>query len=957
MVDYSLWEVIENGNQPPATTVVKGVKTIIAPATAKENAQRRLELKAISTLLMSIPNEHRLKFNSIKDAKSLLQAIEKRRFLKNTRRKFSMNSNETIGFDKSKVECYNCHKRGHFPRECRAPRNQQNKNKESTRRTVPVETLASSALVSYDGLGGYDWSNQAKDEEFVNEPIVSLTTVKKPIVETSEAKASKDKPKFVRNNCGPPIIEDWISDSEYEDESRPKIEKKIIKPSFAKIEFAKSKQQVWKPKTKVIDRVSKHNRESITLKKFDYIDAQSRSKKWTKVAFDINALTNLMNYKPVVARNQSNGNACTKACDDAGFENIDFPDKVYKVEKALYGFHQVPRACYETLSMYLLEYGFHKGKIDKTLFIRRHEDDILLVQVYVDDIIFGSTKKELCNSFEKMIYEKFQMSSMGELTFFLGLQVKQKQDGIFISHNKYVVEILKKYGFSEVKNASTPIENYKPWLKDEDGKEVDVHMYRLMIGSLMYLTSSRPYIMFAVCACVRYQVNLKVSHHYVVKRIFRYLKGQPKFGLWYPKDSSFDLVAYTDTDYAGASLDRKSTTGGCQFLRSRLISWQCKKQTVIENSTSEAEYVAASSLCGQAVNEEMDDKLVMAATTASSLEAEKDSGNIAKTQSKATPNESSSEGTNSGGGARCQESMGDTIAKTSLKKRVKNLKKKQRLRTHKLKRLYKVGLSARVESSDDESLGEEDASKQGRISDDLNADEVITFVNDQEMSDADKDLQSEEVVVKQEDKGKAKKIEEPMKLKKKDQILFNEEVARKLQEEINEEERLAEEQQELNEEEKAKLFMKLLEKRRKFFAAKRTKKKRNRPPNKAQQRSLMCIYLKNMDGWKPKALKNKSFAKIQELFDKAMKRINTFVDFRTELVEESSKKVKAEITQEKSSKRARDELEQETAKKQNIVDDTKTTNLKQLVKIIPEKDIAIDAIPLAVKTPIVDWKI
>ncbi|GJW02251.1 hypothetical protein Tco_1561107, partial [Tanacetum coccineum] len=150
-----------------------------------------------------------------------------------------------------------------------------------------------------------------------------------------------------------------------------------------------------------------------------------------------------------------------------------------------------------------------------------------------------------------------------------------------------------------VKNASTPIETQRPLLKDENGEEVDVHMYRSMIGSLMYLTSSRPAIMFAVCACARYQVNLKVSHLHVVKNIFWYLKGQPKLGLWYPKNSPFDLVAYSDSDYAGASLDRKSTIGGCHFLRSILISWQCKKQTVVANSTTKAEYVAVSSCYGQ----------------------------------------------------------------------------------------------------------------------------------------------------------------------------------------------------------------------------------------------------------------------------------------------------------------------------------------------------------------------
>ncbi|GJS79192.1 putative ribonuclease H-like domain-containing protein [Tanacetum coccineum] len=145
-------------------------------------------------------------------------------------------------------------------------------------------------------------------------------------------------------------------------------------------------------------------------------------------------------------------------CQPPGFEDPDFPDRVYKVEKALYGLHQAPRAWYETLSTYLLDNGFQRGKIDKTLFIRRVKSDILLVQVYVDDIIFGSTKKSLCIEFEKMMHKKFQMSSMGELTFFLGLQVKQKEDGIFISQDKFMTEILKKFGFTNVKTTSTPME-------------------------------------------------------------------------------------------------------------------------------------------------------------------------------------------------------------------------------------------------------------------------------------------------------------------------------------------------------------------------------------------------------------------------------------------------------------------------------------------------------------------
>ncbi|GJS13726.1 putative ribonuclease H-like domain-containing protein [Tanacetum coccineum] len=236
-----------------------------------------------------------------------------------------------------------------------------------------------------------------------------------------------------------------------------------------------------------------------------------------------------------------------------GFKDHDHRDKVYKVVKALYGLHQAPRAWYETLANYLLSNGFKRGKIDQTLFIKKQKGDILLVQVYIDDIIFGSTNKELCTGFEKLIKDKFQMSSMGEVTFFLGLQ-----------------------------SASTLVDLEKPLVKDGDANDVDVHLYRSRIGSLMYLITSRPDIMFVVCACAKFQVTPKTSHLLAVKRIFRYLKGKATLGLWYSRDSLFELVAYTDSDYAGATQDRK-----------------CKKQTVVATSTTEAEYVAAASCCGQ----------------------------------------------------------------------------------------------------------------------------------------------------------------------------------------------------------------------------------------------------------------------------------------------------------------------------------------------------------------------
>nr|GFA23304.1 uncharacterized mitochondrial protein AtMg00810-like [Tanacetum cinerariifolium] len=239
----------------------------------------------------------------------------------------------------------------------------------------------------------------------------------------------------------------------------------------------------------------------------------------------------------------------------------------------MYGLHQAPRAWYGTLSKYLLKNGFQRGTIDQTLFIRRQREDFILVQVYVDDIIFGSSNPQLCREFKALMYEKFQMSALGD--------------------------ILKKFGFSDVRSSNTPMDKENPWGKDGTGKDVELHLYRSMIGSLMDLTVSRPDIMFAVCACARHQVTPKECHLHAVKRIFPYLKGHPKLGLWYPKASPFDLVAYSDSDYGGASQDRKSTTEGIQFLGRRLISWQCKKQTIVATSTTEAEYVAAASCCGQ----------------------------------------------------------------------------------------------------------------------------------------------------------------------------------------------------------------------------------------------------------------------------------------------------------------------------------------------------------------------
>ncbi|KAI3727550.1 hypothetical protein L6452_16166 [Arctium lappa] len=245
-----------------------------------------------------------------------------------------------------------------------------------------------------------------------------------------------------------------------------------------------------------------------------------------------------------------------------GFEDSAHPYHVFRLDKALYGLKQDPRAWYDTLSDFLLSNRYTRGKIDNTLFLKKTNGNIILVQIYVDDIIFGATDENLCQEFASLMKSRYEMSMMGELTFFLGLQIKQSSE-------------------------------------DSTGKSVDITNYRGMIGSLLYLTASRPDIMYATCLCARYQANPKESHLAVVKRIFRYLKGTMNLGLWYPKDSGFDLIGYSDSDFAGSKVDRKSTTSSCQLLGGNLVSWSSKKQNSVSTSTAEAEYVAAGSCCAQ----------------------------------------------------------------------------------------------------------------------------------------------------------------------------------------------------------------------------------------------------------------------------------------------------------------------------------------------------------------------
>ncbi|WVZ71024.1 LOW QUALITY PROTEIN: hypothetical protein U9M48_019651 [Paspalum notatum var. saurae] len=278
------------------------------------------------------------------------------------------------------------------------------------------------------------------------------------------------------------------------------------------------------------------------------------------------------------------------------FESTKFPDRVYKLRKALYGLKQAPRAWYARLKSFLLKSRFVMGSVDKTLFLLSCGGDTLIVQIYVDDIIFGGSSHTLVSSFAEQMSREFEMSLMGELQFFLGLQIKQGLEGTFVHQAKYTRDILKKFNMGDSKPMTTPMSTKTALHADEDGEVVDQKEFRGMIGSLLYLTATRPDIQFEVCLCARYQASPRTSHRQAVKRIFRYLKFTPELGLWYSSGSSLSLRGFSDADHAGCRIDRKSTSVTCQLLGTSLSS---RKQASVALYTTEAAYVAAASCCSQ----------------------------------------------------------------------------------------------------------------------------------------------------------------------------------------------------------------------------------------------------------------------------------------------------------------------------------------------------------------------
>nr|GEX22930.1 uncharacterized mitochondrial protein AtMg00810-like [Tanacetum cinerariifolium] len=622
-------------------------------------------------------------------------------------------------------------------------------------------------------------------------------------------------------------------------------------------------------------------------------------------------------------------------CQPLGFEDPDYPDKVYKVVKALYGLHQAPRAWYETL----------------------------------------------------------------------------KPDGIFISQDKYVAEILRKFGLTDGKSASTPIDTEKPLLKDPDGEDVDVHTYRSMVGSLMYLTSLRLDIMFAVCACAHFQVTPTALHLHAVKRIFKYLKGKPHLGLWYPKDSPFNLVAYSDSDYAGASLDRMSTTGGYQFLGCRLISWQCKKKTVIATSSTEAEYVAATSCCAHVLwiqNQLLDYGLIVSAVSlkflllvllwlqlssafqqgrkrifrvetplfegmivaqqaddvADEVAANVDVDDVPAADAEPTlpsptpttqplppppPQELPFISQNLE-----QAKISQALEITRLKERVKILEKKNKVKVSGLRRLKKVGTAQRVESFADTVMDDqEDAYKQGEIIANIDTYKDVTLkdvaddkVEENVLSmhdDEPEPIELKEVVElvttaklmtdlvtaaatitaattpitaatitvvpsaarrrkgvvirdlketttsstiihsepKSKDKGKGIMVQEPKPLKKQARIEYDEAYARELEAELN---------KNINWDD---VIEHVKEKGKQDNVVLRYQALKRKPQTEAQARKNMMIYLRNMVGFKLDYFKGMSYDDIRLIFEKYFNSNVTFLEkTKKQLEEEESRALK-----------------------------------------------------------------
>nr|GEX46216.1 putative ribonuclease H-like domain-containing protein [Tanacetum cinerariifolium] len=483
-IDYNLWEIIENDNASIVTKLVDGKETIIPPTTIEEKAQRRAELKARRTLhinfLENQPNVAGSGPTWLFDIDTLTQSMNYQLVNTDADAAFDVKANESeVHVSPSSSVKPNKHDEK-ATREAKGKittvgPNSTNSTNNFNAASTPITAVGPNSTNNTNSFSAAGLSSNAVSPNF----------------EIGE-KSSVVYPSQYPDDPNMPALEDIIYSDDEEDVEEPKRVYQALKdPSW--IEAMQKELLQFK-----MQKVWGHTLEE----GIDYEEVFALVTRIEAIRLFL-AYASFMGF--IVYQMDVKSTFIYETIDEEvyifqppGFEDPDYPDKVYKVVKALYGLHQTPRAWYETLATYLLENGFQRGKIDQTLFIKKQKGDILLVHVYLDDIIFGSTNKELCKYFKKLMKDKFQMSSMGELTFFLGLQVKQKDNGIFISQDKYVDRILRKFGLTDGKSTSTPIDTDKPLLKDPDDASegfdqifnfLNAHMiqYALMVNPTIYV--------------------------------------------------------------------------------------------------------------------------------------------------------------------------------------------------------------------------------------------------------------------------------------------------------------------------------------------------------------------------------------------------------------------------------------------------------------------------------------
>lgn len=272
------------------------------------------------------------------------------------------------------------------------------------------------------------------------------------------------------------------------------------------------------------------------------------------------------------------------------------------MRKELYGLKQAPRAWYNKIDKFFQENGFERSENEPTLYLKKQgNNDFLVVCLYVDDMIYMGSSESLVNDFKSSIMKNFEMTDLGLLQCFLGIEVIQGEDGIFATQKKYVVDLVKKFNMSNCEKALTPM-NINEKLQREDGTEqADARIYRSLVGGLNYLTHTRPDIAFSVSVVSRYMHNPTKQHFGAAKKILRYVAGTVDYGVWYSNSSTFKLTSFTDSDFGGSLDNRKSTSGNCFSFGSGVVTWSSKKQETVALSSSEAEYAAASASSRQAL--------------------------------------------------------------------------------------------------------------------------------------------------------------------------------------------------------------------------------------------------------------------------------------------------------------------------------------------------------------------